>query len=203
MNNPTADARSYDYYTERYTGTDDNGGVHLNSGIANLAYVLLVDGGTHQRGKRSITVPAIGMDKAEEIFYYALTTYMHASSNFSHARNSTANAASVLFGAAEKKAIECEWAAVGVGSNPSSCGTPTPTPTPTPAPTPTPTPTPTPGEINEVVSLSQGQDLVSALTVPADATNINFSISGDTGDADLYVKFGSQPSDTIYPTFRT
>ena len=26
----------YDWYPTRYTGTSDNGGVHLNSGIANL-----------------------------------------------------------------------------------------------------------------------------------------------------------------------
>lgn len=34
--------------------------------------------------------------------------------------------------------------------------------------------------------------------VPAGATDVNFAMSGGTGDADLYVKFGSAPSDSIY-----
>jgi serine protease len=36
------------------------------------------------------------------------------------------------------------------------------------------------------------------MVVPAGATNLTFSISGGTGDADLYVRFGSAPTDTLY-----
>ncbi|WP_460759894.1 M4 family metallopeptidase [Lysobacter fragariae] len=36
------------------------------------------------------------------------------------------------------------------------------------------------------------------LDVPAGATNLTFTISGGTGDADMYVKFGSAPTDTVY-----
>ena len=32
-------------YSQRYTGTEDNGGVHTNSGISNHAYYLAVNGG--------------------------------------------------------------------------------------------------------------------------------------------------------------
>ncbi len=35
-----------------------------------------------------------------------------------------------------------------------------------------------------------------SLAVPAGATNLSFTTSGGTGDADLYVKFGSQPTTT-------
>ena len=45
MNNPTLDGRSSDYYPTRYMGLADNGGVHGNSGIANLAFALLTTGG--------------------------------------------------------------------------------------------------------------------------------------------------------------
>ena len=45
---------------------------------------------------------------------------------------------------------------------------------------------------------SSGQDILYTLDVPAGATNINFSISGGNGDADLYVKFGSAPTDSSY-----
>ena len=36
------------------------------------------------------------------------------------------------------------------------------------------------------------------LDVPAGATNLTFTTSGGTGDADMYVKFGSAPTDSVY-----
>ena len=36
------------------------------------------------------------------------------------------------------------------------------------------------------------------LTVPAGASNLKFTIAGGTGDADLYVRFGSAPTTTTY-----
>jgi fibronectin type 3 domain-containing protein len=36
------------------------------------------------------------------------------------------------------------------------------------------------------------------MTVPAGATNLSFQISGGTGDADMYVRFGSQPTTSTY-----
>ena len=36
-----------DHYSELFTGPDDNGGVHINSGIPNLAYFLAVNGGAN------------------------------------------------------------------------------------------------------------------------------------------------------------
>lgn len=145
MDNPTKDGASYDYYPERYLGTEDNGGVHLNSGIANLAFVLLSTGGKHPRGKTTTTVPSLGIQKATAIFYRALTEYMTSSSDFKDARATTAHAARDLYGADAEKAVNLTWDAVGVPRPPS-----TPKPTPSsdagtkPAPTPTPTPTPTP-----------------------------------------------------------
>jgi serine protease len=35
-------------------------------------------------------------------------------------------------------------------------------------------------------------------TVPAGATNLTFNMSGGSGDADIYVKFGSQPTSSSY-----
>ena len=48
------------------------------------------------------------------------------------------------------------------------------------------------------LAASTGNSLVYTMTVPAGASNLKFVISGGTGDADLYVKFGSQPTDTSY-----
>ena len=104
----------FDYYPTRYTGSQDNGGVHWNSGIANLAFVLLVEGGTHPAGVTSNNVPSIGFDKAADIFYYANTSCLTASSNFQAARNCTAAGALALYGATEEAAVQEAWDAVGV-----------------------------------------------------------------------------------------
>ncbi len=45
---------------------------------------------------------------------------------------------------------------------------------------------------------STGNSLNYTMVVPAGATNLTFTMSGGTGDADLYVKFGSAPTDTVY-----
>lgn len=51
-----------------------------------------------------------------------------------------------------------------------------------------------------VTNLSASVDQLLRFTfeVPANSTNLNFVISGGTGDADLYVKFGSEPSLNSY-----
>ena len=43
-----------------------------------------------------------------------------------------------------------------------------------------------------------GGELRYTFTVPANSTNLTFSTSGGTGDADLYVKFGSPPTTADY-----
>jgi serine protease len=48
------------------------------------------------------------------------------------------------------------------------------------------------------LSGSTGDWLHYTLDVPAGSSNLAFTISGGTGDADLYVKFGSQPTTTSY-----
>ncbi len=117
LNDPTLDGISYDFYPERYLGTEDEGGVHLNSGIANLAFYLLTEGGVHPRGKTSGPVVGIGIEAAGDIFYRALTSYMNVNSNFAAARAATELAAEDLFGVDSPQSISVSeaWAAVGVG----------------------------------------------------------------------------------------
>lgn len=130
MADPIADGQSYDYYPTRYTGSGDNGGVHLNSGIANLAFKLLVTGGTHPRGKTTTNVTGIGITKASKIFYDALATYLSSNSNFQAARNATAQAATAIHGAAsaEVAAVHAAWTAVGVPGDPGGGTNPNPNP---------------------------------------------------------------------------
>jgi Zn-dependent metalloprotease len=114
MNDPAA-AGDFDYYPTRYVGTADNGGVHTNSGIQNLAFYLLVSGGTHPRGKTSQVVTGIGMAAAEKIFYRALDVYATSSTNFRIMRNYTVQAAGDLYGAGSANQTQTgnAWTAVG------------------------------------------------------------------------------------------
>jgi Zn-dependent metalloprotease/PKD repeat protein len=48
------------------------------------------------------------------------------------------------------------------------------------------------------ISAATGGYVKFTLAVPAGASNLKFVMSGGTGDADMYVKFGSAPTDTSY-----
>ncbi len=48
------------------------------------------------------------------------------------------------------------------------------------------------------IAAATGASIVYTLSVPADATGLKFVMSGGTGDADMYVKYGSVPTDTVY-----
>lgn len=117
FNNPTADGHSKDNYPERYTGSNDNGGVHSNSGILNLAFYLLSQGGTHPRSSVStVNVPAIGMEKATKIYYHANTNLFTSSTNFASARNLLAQSAETLYGkcSTEYRSVQLSFDAVKV-----------------------------------------------------------------------------------------
>ena len=48
------------------------------------------------------------------------------------------------------------------------------------------------------ISGSSGSETFYILDVPAGSSDLSFNISGGSGDADLYVKFGSAPTSTSY-----
>jgi hypothetical protein len=113
MDDPTLGDQP-DHYDDRYTGTQDNGGVHINSGIPNKAAHLMIAGGTHY----NVSVTGIGHSKVEQIWYRALTSYFTSQSDFADARNATLQAASDIYGSSssEYATVEDAWAAVGIGS---------------------------------------------------------------------------------------
>jgi Zn-dependent metalloprotease len=73
-------------YSERYTGSEDNGGVHLNSGIPNHAFYLFANDGS------------VGKERAEKVYYRALDVYLTKSSKFIDARLAVVQAAQDLYG---------------------------------------------------------------------------------------------------------
>jgi thermolysin len=106
-----------DHYTRRYTGTGDNGGVHINSAIANQAFYLSIEGGTNRTS--GLQVQGVGGDNREQIekvFYRAFTQLMPANATFATARAATIQAARDLYGAssAAERAVTQAWTAVGV-----------------------------------------------------------------------------------------
>ncbi len=105
-----------DHYSERYTGTGDSGGVHINSGIANHAFYLAANGGTHHLSGVSVT--GMGADDAGKIWYRSLTVYMTSGTNFAGARTAMLNAAADLYGAGSTQynTVGRAWCAVGVGA---------------------------------------------------------------------------------------
>jgi MYXO-CTERM domain-containing protein len=117
MSNPTLDGVSSDHYDTRYIGEEDAGGVHLNSGIANLAFYLLTEGGRHPRATTNVLVGSIGIENAGQIFYRALASYMNTNTDFLGARVATEQAAADLFGPGSDETISVSeaWSAVGVG----------------------------------------------------------------------------------------
>ena len=103
-----------DHYSERYVGSSDDGGVHVNSGIANKAFYLLAKGGTHHLGG---SMTGIGAAAASSIWFRALRVYMTSSTNFAGARSATLNAATDLFGrtSIQRERVKTAWCLVGVG----------------------------------------------------------------------------------------
>ncbi|MEO0900133.1 MAG: M4 family metallopeptidase [Bacteroidota bacterium] len=90
-----------DHMDDIYTGTADNGGVHINSGIVNRAYYLYAT--------------AIGRAKAEQVFYRALTTYLTRSSQFLDGRFTVIKSAEDLHGVGSNEANQAASAFDQVG----------------------------------------------------------------------------------------
>ena len=82
----------------RYTGTDDNGGVHINSGIANPRLLP----GDRRRHQSHLRAERAGRrrrnrEQIEKVFYRAFTQLMPANARFATARAATMQAAQDLY----------------------------------------------------------------------------------------------------------
>lgn len=97
--------------------SNDNGGVHQNSGVQNYWFYLLTEGGsgTNDNGK-AYSVTGIGIEDASQIAYRNLTVYLRPNSGFFDARLGSINAAVDLFGSdsPQVQSVIDAWFAVGV-----------------------------------------------------------------------------------------
>lgn len=106
-----------------YNGHLDYGGVHINSGVQNKWFYVLANGDTGYNDLNNYyDVEGIGMTKAAKIAYYAMTSGLYLSSQYTDSRQSTINFAKNLFGECSKEYIATinAWYAVGLGY-PSDC----------------------------------------------------------------------------------
>lgn len=106
-----------DHYQNRYVGPNDNGGVHHNSGIANHAFFLAIEGGTNRTSGLTVRgVGAANREQIEKVFYRAFTLLMPKNATFVTARIVTTQAARDLYGSGGtvEQAIDSAWTAVGV-----------------------------------------------------------------------------------------
>ena len=168
MNNPPQDGASIDHASD-FTSSMD---VHYSSGVYNKAFYLLA------------TKPGWGTVKAFQAFARANRDYWTASSTFNQGACGVETAAGDLgFTVAD---VTSAFSSVGVscsggGGGGGSTGGPL-----------------TKGVPVTGIGASSGNSVNYTLVVPSGASNLTFTMSGGTGDADMYVKFGSAPTDSSY-----
>ncbi|WP_432141966.1 M4 family metallopeptidase [Streptomyces sp. bgisy084] len=121
MDKPSKDGQSQDNWDSK-TGDLDP---HYSSGVANHFFYLLSEGsGPKEIGGVKYDSPTadgkkvegIGRDKAEKIWFKALTEYMTSNTDYKAAREATVKAATDLYkaGSAEVKGVEAAWTGVAV-----------------------------------------------------------------------------------------
>ncbi|RMG71012.1 MAG: T9SS C-terminal target domain-containing protein [Bacteroidetes bacterium] len=94
------------HMNQLYTGNEDNGGVHINSGIVNHAFYLFVTGmGGNQAAKQ----------KGEQVYYRALSQYLTRSSQFTDCRIAVIQAAEDLYGPGSSEVLAAASAFDQVG----------------------------------------------------------------------------------------
>lgn len=137
MSNPNAYYQPDTYKGSKWVNTEncypsrsnDNCGVHTNSGVLNYWFYLLVNGGsgTNDIGNY-FTVNGIGISKATAIAYRTNVYYLTSSSNYADARNYSIRAAKDLYGdnSNEVKQVKNAFYAVGIGSAAEEDSNPTP-----------------------------------------------------------------------------
>lgn len=97
----------------------NNGGVHINSGVQNKWFYILSNGDSGWNDNNDYyNISGIGMNRAATIAYWALTSILQNSSQYSDSRQATITAAKILFGecSVEHQATIDAWHAVGIGN---------------------------------------------------------------------------------------
>ena len=108
-----------DHMNDKYSGSSDYGGVHINSGIINKVAYLIAVGGTH-RGIKICT--GLGTDVLGKILYDAVCNHLTPTSNFAVLRDALLDALSDIYASDSsydrwRSSIMNAFAAVGIGAS--------------------------------------------------------------------------------------
>ncbi len=114
-----------DFWKSTTNLNDDKGGVHTNSGVQNFWFYLLTQGGSGliDDTGNPYNVTGIGINKARQIAYKNLTTYLPSyTSTYMDSYIGSLLAAQELYGnpSPEYTAVRNAWYAVGIGNDPNS-----------------------------------------------------------------------------------
>lgn len=110
-------------YANTYNGANYGLDVYSRASVQDYWFYLLCDGGNDTNDLGNVyNVEPIGIEKAANIVYRALTVYLGPSSGFAQSRTATIQAAIDLYGSCspEEIAVTRAWYAVGVGAEYSS-----------------------------------------------------------------------------------
>ena len=131
MSNPNSAPPQFGQQPDTYQGTywantsstQDNGGVHVNSGVQNFWFYLLCQGGsgTNDLGN-AYSVTGIGITQARQIAYRNLTIYLTPSATYYDAYLGSLQSAEDLYGnpSTQYDAVRDAWYAVGIGNSANS-----------------------------------------------------------------------------------
>lgn len=127
MSNPNATQNPDTYNGLHWTNPNniqfDNGGVHINSGVQNFWFYLLSQGGSGVNDiNNTYVVNGIGINKARQIAYRNLVTYLSPNATYMDSYYGSLQAAQDLYGAnsTEFNAVRQAWYAVGIGNDPNN-----------------------------------------------------------------------------------
>jgi Zn-dependent metalloprotease len=124
MQNPKERSDPDTYLGEFWFDTklsDDNGGVHTNSGVQNYWFYLLSEGGSGENDHGiPYQVTGIGLEDAADIAYRNLTNYLLPDSRYLDAAGYSIRAAEDLFGEGSRQvsSVSSAWEAVGIYMEP-------------------------------------------------------------------------------------
>ncbi|WP_445945755.1 M4 family metallopeptidase [Shewanella sp.] len=169
MADPTLDGNSIGHIDDYYDGID----VHHSSGVFNKAFYTLAN------------MPGWNTRSAFQTFVVANQLYWTADSLFWQGACGVKSAATDLGLSADD--VVSAFAVVGI----------------VPCETPPPPPPPAASELTNGVAVTGLTGNASSkqyftLEVASGATDLSFTMSGGTGDADMYVKYGQAPSSSSY-----
>ncbi len=127
MSNPNATQNPDTYNGLHWTNPNniqfDNGGVHINSGVQNFWFYLLSQGGSGVNDiNNTYFVNGIGINKARQIAFRNLVTYLSPNATYMDSYYGSLQAAQDLYGAnsTEFNAVRQAWYAVGIGNDPNN-----------------------------------------------------------------------------------